>query len=257
MGIVNLPFELRFVIISYSKFVFPVDDDVMRKRYQWLIKKVIKNDNVEQLRLLIKCVKEPRLKHPKATYYAAYYGHAECLKLLIDADYPQHKLARHTAALKGHADCLKLMIDARYPRDPRELNQTIIYNNLSCVRLLLDYKDNEHEMLTDLMISSALIEASHSGRAEVIQWLLPLDTVRHESNTWVAVRKGHLDCLQILMAAGFKVHQYSVVLAATYGHIECLKFLLTLNLPKDSDASRIIKKYPQSEISKLLLAAGY
>ena len=162
-----------------------------------------------------------------ALHTAAYYGHTDCARLLVDNGADIHDTAgsRRTplgeAALWGHTDVARLLLDAgadiaaqdSYTGDTPLLDAAQ-YGRAVTVRLLL---------LRDASVSArnkggntALHQAAIKGDTNIIQSLLDHGTDIHTRNNdgvtplELAARYGHIDAVRLLLEEGADVRAIAI-----------------------------------------------
>ena len=187
-------------------------------------------------------------------YWAARYGHAECVKLLLstpgidinEADkYGSTPL--YWAARNGHAECVKLLLAApgievnKADKDGyTPLGWAAYWGHTECVKLLLaapGIKVNKADKYGQTPLYKTMVH----GHPDCVKLLLEhprIDvnkaTKDGETPLHEAARYGHAECVKLLLSTpGININkvtkQGSTPLygAASYGHAECVKLLLS------------------------------
>jgi len=149
-----------------------------------------------------------------AAHFAAYKGHADCLRRLLDAGAPKDAKEEdewtplHLAAQEGDAECCSVLfasgcaVDARNNEQGTPLHCAAKNGYLSVVRLLLDAGANPNAV--DFLGNTPLMDAISHKHAPCAEALLPMSdlsiTDRQGRNALhVNVITGNDDCFELLL----------------------------------------------------------
>jgi hypothetical protein len=221
--------------------------------------------------------------HCYAVYNAALNGHAECVKLLLDAGGDVNKCTKDgvspifVAAQNGHAECLKLLLDAggdvnKCHNDGASFPiYTAAFNcHAECLKLLLAAGGDVNKCTKDGV--SPIVIAAQNGHAECLKLLLDAggDVNKCMKNgvspIFIAAEKGHAECVKLLLDGGGDVNKGNnngvspIYIAAMNGRADCLKLLLAAGADPRSNfkgtfALDIARQKQHAECARLLEAA--
>ena len=188
---------------------------------------------------------------------AAYFGHSECVRMLIPVTNSQ-KDALKSAALCGHFECLQLLLPlSTFEKRTQALQLAASSGHHNCVELLISVSD---PMTND---SGALMLATANGFVECVKLLIPVSkpykglhtavrtknidclrllvdatdfTIIENYNTplWTCVEDGNLEFLKIFVAKFNCKEQHNLALkfAAYFQNPECMEYLYPLSEPE-------------------------
>jgi ankyrin repeat protein len=177
---------------------------------------------------------------------AAESGHANCVRLLIDAGADKEtelhmQTALMLAAEKGHANCVRLLIDAGANKETKDmfgltpLMQASENGHADCVRLLIDSGANKDA--ADLFFQTALHRAIRSGRTNWVRFLVDAGVSMYARVGAAALAHaaeyGQTDCARLLIDAGANkdfadsfTGCTALISAAMNGHVDCVQLLI-------------------------------
>ncbi len=244
-----------------------------------------KSNEVEQLiktELLVNA--KDAITGKTTLHCAASRGHAELVKLLIDAGADVHAkdpsswtaLAR--AAQKGHVDAMKQLIAAKANVDVRGiggwtiLHDIVTSENTEAARVLIEA--GAHVNAKSTMGTTVLKKAVESGHPEMVKLLIQAGANVHARNKnsstllHIASANCRSEVVKVLIEAGALIDtkdlrgQTALHNAASAGHSEVVKLLLAANADEDVrdhygfPALYYALTEGHTEVSKLLINSG-
>ena len=150
-----------------------------------------------------------------AAHSASYFGHAPCLRLLLDAGAPkdakteQGATPLHLASLEGHAECCSLLIasgcaaDARNNEQGTPLHCAAVGGHMAVIRLLLDAGAQIDSTASDG--GTPLDTAAHGGIPEAVKLLLARGANPNSADflgstpLMSSVMAKHTPCIELLL----------------------------------------------------------
>jgi len=154
-----------------------------------------------------------------AAHLAAYFGHAPCLRLLLDAGAPRDAKDKegdtplHYAALEGHTECCSLLISSGCSLEAR--------NNKQSVPLYFASTNGHFAVILLLLDAGAELEAkAGDGRTAL----------------GIAAEKGHTDIIKLLLARGANPNTADafgntpLMGAVGHKHVACVEDLLPVSI---------------------------
>lgn len=149
-----------------------------------------------------------------ALRYAAEFGHARCVAILLPLSEPEalNSYALRWAATNGHVECVKLLIPnplAEHNEFPA-LCMAASKNNFECVKLLIPVSNAKQDDSYALRIASA------RGHAECVKLLAPVSEpgVRHHEALRMAAKNGHAECVGLLLPFLGRIGADNILLAS-------------------------------------------
>ena len=230
----------------------------------------------------------PRIDVNKETplYWAAFYGHTECVRTLLAApgiyikkSTSLGKTALDIAEEKKHTECVRLIRAAIIKSSKKKSKAFIIFilllTALGCCGIYNILPPDTKLQLIGISseeYNGELMEAANSGNEIILRLLLAAGadvncTGFYNNNTplHAAAGKGHTECVRLLLKAdGIDVNkvnsssQTPLSWAASGGRIECVRLLLAapgIDAKKGSPAISA-ERNNELECAELIRAAG-
>ncbi len=159
---------------------------------------------------------------------AAYYGHYDVLKWLIENECEINQTTCYAAVEAGHLNILKLLKENGCVLDEIVTNDAVYYGHLNILKWL---KENDGKFTGDLCNTAALV-----GNLDILIWLKENGFSVTGETCSAAAENGHLNIIKWLIENGCEHHKSAIALYAAYGgFIHIFEWLITNNHKLNKD----------------------